>query len=345
MTQKYFFGSLTRITDLEHDSFEVMPQDRALWGVGDLVVGEVRSAHTPLAMVELTNGRMASICGGDLVVGAFGERRATLEAVGSWEEIGPDLRMHAMTAAGLIGKVTSRSYFMSTPLALRYLGHVTRRDRTLRLQDFARIVEPVPYATPTILIIGTSMSSGKTTSARLIVRLLKEAGLSVVGAKLTGAARFRDVLAMRDAGADHIFDFVDAGLTSSIGPADEFRAAVATLLSMIQRERPDVAVIEAGASPFEPYNGQVAMDALESNLCFTLLCASDPYAVVGVIEGFGFRPDLVAGLATATSAGVDLVGKLAGVPAMDLLDQRSWPEFRALLHKRLALFQERAKLA
>ena len=34
----------------------------------------------------------------------------------------------------------------------------------------------------------------------------------VIGTKLTGAGRYRDILAMRDAGADYIFDFVDAGL-------------------------------------------------------------------------------------------------------------------------------------
>lgn len=331
-----YFGSLTRITDLEHTSFDVQPQDRSTWGLADLVVGRVRSTHTAQAIVELTNGRMAGIWGGDLLVGAFGERRATLEAVGSWEAVGPDLRMHAMTSAGLMGRVTSRSYFGSTPLELDYVGHVTRDDRTLRLADFAPVVKPARFTTPTILIIGTSMSSGKTTSATLIVRLLKEAGRSVVGAKLTGAARFRDVLAMRDAGADHIFDFVDVGLTSSIGPTDEFRAAVDSLLSMIQRERPDVAVIEAGASPFEPYNGRVAMDALQGNVCFTLLCASDPYAVLGVIEGFGFRPDLVAGVATATSAGVDLATRLAGVPAMNLLDHHNRSAFREILLRRLA---------
>ena len=63
---------------------------------------------------------------------------------------------------------------------------------------------------PVVLLIGTSMSAGKTTTGRIIVHELKRAGLRVAGAKFTGAGRYRDVLAFGDAGADTIIDFVDA---------------------------------------------------------------------------------------------------------------------------------------
>ena len=46
-----------------------------------------------------------------------------------------------------------------------------------------RMVEVVE----TDLIVGISMSAGKTTSAKVIVRLLRGEGLTVAGAKLTGA--------------------------------------------------------------------------------------------------------------------------------------------------------------
>jgi dethiobiotin synthetase len=77
--------------------------------------------------------------------------------------------------------------------------------------DYAPQVPEREFDLPVVLLVGTSMSAGKTTSAKVIVRLLREAGLVVVGAKLTEAGRYRDILAMQDAGADYIFDFVDAG--------------------------------------------------------------------------------------------------------------------------------------
>ena len=69
----------------------------------------------------------------------------------------------------------------------------------------------------------------------------------------------------------------------------------------------------------------------------TVLCASDPYAVVGVTKGFGFEPDLVSGVATSTSAGVEVIRRLAHRPALNLLDVSSHQELDRLLKDRLGL--------
>jgi len=67
------------------------------------------------------------------------------------------------------------------------------------------------------------------------------------------------------------------------------------------------------------------------------LCASDPYAVAGVISAFRKRPDLVAGAAANTEAGIALVEKLCDLKALDLLDKRSAPDLRAILNRSLGL--------
>jgi hypothetical protein len=68
-----------------------------------------------------------------------------------------------------------------------------------------------------------------------------------------------------------------------------------------------------------------------------VLCASDPYAVVGVMEAFGLRPDLVSGRATSTDAGIALVERLAGIPALNMLEPASEAPLDALLEERLGL--------
>jgi hypothetical protein len=98
-----------------------------------------------------------------------------------------------------------------------------------------------------------------------------------------------------------------------------YRERMGTLLSRMADDRPDVAVIEAGASPLEPYNGEAAIELLRHTLRYTILCASDPYAVLGIVHAFGLPMDLVAGVATNTDAGIELVGKLTGLPALRLL--------------------------
>ena len=132
-----------------------------------------------------------------------------------------------------------------------------------------------------------------------------------------------------------IYDFVDVGLPSTIGPEGEFRAALRQLLGHIEGRRPDFVIAEAGASPLEPYNGAAAMDELGANVICTILCASDPYAVVGVRDAFALDPDLVAGRAAQTSAAVELVRKLTGLRALNVIDRRTVPEFREFLAEKL----------
>ncbi|MDH3637062.1 MAG: NAD-dependent epimerase/dehydratase family protein [Gammaproteobacteria bacterium] len=326
-------GSLTRIADL--NKVAVQPLPRADWEWADYVLGEVIDPPASSRYIELFNGRKALVDVGDRVLGAFATRFATLEATGSWENIGDDGAMSAMTGAGLFGAITSRSPLLDELIKMRYVGHVTRDGVKLNMRDFAS-----PHATrkleiPVLLIVGSSMSAGKTNSARIIIRRLKKMGLTVVAAKLTGAGRYRDVLSMGDAGADYIFDFVDAGLPSTVCPEGLYREAITNLLARIAELSADVLVVEAGASPLEPYNGQVATSMLEGNLRMMVLCASDPYSVVGMIQAFGRRPDVVAGIACNTEAGMSLIDRLTGLPVLRLIDRDSHAELDQMLKQQL----------
>jgi hypothetical protein len=98
-----------------------------------------------------------------------------------------------------------------------------------------------------------------------------------------------------------------------------------------------VAVIEAGASPLEPYNGELAIEILRPAVRCTVLCASDPYSVVGVMTAFGLEPDFFCGRATSTEAGIALVERLADVPALDLLHPEATAELDELLAAKLGL--------
>ncbi len=333
MTGKIFHGSLTRITDFDRVGFDCQPLPREQWEAGDYVVGQASIVRGGFSAIELRSGRLIHAVDGDSVLGALGVRHATLEIVGSWKEVAADGHMHLLTAAGLLGRATSVSGMLGSPMRVDYQGHAMRNGTKLRMADFARVPSKAhDYDVPTILVIGTSMSAGKTTSAKIIVRQLKRAGHRVVGAKLTGAGRYRDILAMRDAGADAIFDFVDVGLPSSVLDPEDFSPRLRDLLGLIVEAKPDLVVAEAGASPLEPYNGDTALEQIQSSVAMTVLCASDPYAVVGIMRGYQMmRPDLVAGVATSTSAGVEVIEKLSGAKALNMLNPASVPELRRLL--------------
>jgi hypothetical protein len=332
-----FLASVTRISDLTPTNFTSAPLAREHWDTGDYVVGKVQDIRGHLCALELPDGRMIEVMEDDLVVGALGTRIATLEAVGDWRDIDDSGEFNALTAAGLFGKNTSLSPFISSPMPLQYQGHVLRNEAKVTMRGSLPEIEITDFDIPIILIVGTSMSAGKTTSGRVIVHLLSQMGLNVVGAKLTGAARYRDMLSFKDAGASAIYDFVDAGLPSTAVDEASYREALPYLLSLIARDKPDVLVAEAGASPLEPYNGAIAKEMIRENVKFKLLCAQDPYAVVGVQQAFQRTPDLVAGGAANTDAAIALVHKLSGLPALNLVDPANRQKLGAMLRKALDL--------
>lgn len=339
MRSHYFFTSVTRCTDLSTRPFKTMKLDRSEWATGDFVVGRATGERNRLWECETKSGRMADMVRGDLLVGALGNRAATLEGVGDWRDIDASRELDALTSAGLLGKATSTSPMFPNLMHLEYLGHTTRDGQKLGMKDFVEPAEPMRLSTPVILLIGTSMSAGKTSSGQVIIRALTYLGLNVVAAKLTGAARYRDILKFRDAGAVNVFDFVDAGLPSTVCPGPIFREALELMLSKIAACSADVLVVEAGASPLEPYNGGIAIEYLRDLTRLTVLCASDPYAVLGVQTAYGnyMKADLVSGPAANTTAAVALVKELSGHKALNLLDRNTYPELVTLLKKALNL--------
>lgn len=332
--KRYLHASVTRISDLGERPYEVHGLSRDRWATGDYVAVEVLGpSHYPF---EIANGRLVDAVAGDFVIGTLGRRAATLEVVGDWRQTGPEGEMHALTGAGLFGLATSISTWLHPLTRLRYEGHVLRDGRKLGMKDF---VQPVTgtavLRAPVVLIVGTSMSAGKTTTARVVVRALAERGLRVVATKVTGAARYRDTLSCLDVGASHVLDFVDVGLPSTICPEAEYATALDGLLARMAALQPDVVVAEAGASPLEPYNGATACRRLAPLARLTVLCASDPYAVLGVQNAFRMAPDVVAGPAANTTAAVALVRRLTGARALNILDRAGAEELRLLLEERI----------
>lgn len=333
---KVFFSSLTRISDLASEPYESAPLSLGEWAEGDYVVTEVNERPHGPSQVELPSGRLVQLVEGDQLISALGVRCATLEVVGSWREVTPGGRMELLSGGGIVGRATSLATSHPPLLPLQYKGHAVRHGRKVVMGDFVPDGLERPYKCPTVLVVGTTMSGGKTTAAKAVIRVLKTMGRRVAGAKMSGAGRYRDILGMADAGADVILDFVDVGMPSTVGPAEAFRPRLRRLLSMLAAANPDVVVVEAGASPLEPYNGDTVLEAIHEQVCCTVLCASDPYAVVGVMEAFGTRPDLVAGIATSTSAGIDLCRKLVDVPALNIVARESREPLQRILEQCLS---------
>ncbi len=311
-----YIGSVARWLSCERANIVELPRED--WDEGQAVVCRLSRE----ARFELSTGREIELTGGDLIIGAFGTRKATLEVAGSWRD-GDRSSINLLSASGVIGACTSYSPFVAYPVELSYIGHLVEKDSPLNVRNFGIDVDPRDISVPVVLVIGTSMSSGKTMACRAMIRELRKRGTQVGACKLAGVARWRDTLSMSDAGAVAAYDFVEAGLVSTVTDEGAVTHAARIVLTALEDAGSQLIVCELGASPLEDYQGAAVMKELEGKVQAIVMAASDPYAVLGLQKAYGLQPDVVTGRATVTEPGRRLVEKLVDTETVALDDKEA----------------------
>src|SRR5215471_5665485 len=213
--------------------------------VGALVVARVTrlGRHGDL---EAPQGRRITLFPGDVFVGALGDRYATGQYEGAAVvSLGVG---HIVSVGGVVGQVLSMNATCAAPTTIEFLGRLADEDgRPLHMGQFQALpLEPVmsPVAT-TILSLGASMDSGKTTTAAHLVRTLTDAGHVVAAAKLTGTACGKDRNLLYDAGAVAAFDFTHAGWPSTANLSlDELLSISSRVRAALAAHRPEFVILE-----------------------------------------------------------------------------------------------------
>jgi hypothetical protein len=229
-----------RLPALEYD---VQPSTRPFES-GDFVVARVTSlaAHDHL---EDVHGRRCRLYPGDLIVAVCGNRYATDAFEGY---VPQSAASHLLTAGGMVGDVVSSHDALGAPSDVEILGHLALDGAPVTSMDHAWPVDlgapsDAPR-TPTIVVIGSSMNAGKTTTVTSLVRGFRQLGLRVGAGKVTGSGSGKDRWAYLDAGADEVADFLDFGMPSTFGhPMEQLRATMRAVQGTLSRDN-DVVVLE-----------------------------------------------------------------------------------------------------
>lgn len=166
--------------------------------------------------LETAQERRFRLYEGDRLIGIFGNRYATDVYEGRVLDL---KKLHLLTASGIVGTVLSRHQDVGRPTSLSFVGYLGDSSGTrLNLKQLrfpgATKAGPSPAV---ILVVGTGMSTGKTTVTRKLLRALTARGLRAAGCKLTGSASPRDLYEMRATGAVFATDFSEYGLPSTWG--------------------------------------------------------------------------------------------------------------------------------
>lgn len=298
---------------------------------GDLVAVKLLNDHASYNRLELTNGRLAKLNQGDLIVGALGARRALKGFVGDVPQeltIGDELNL--LNLGGVLGRCTGFHHEMGPPIRAEYMGAVYRDGKTLNMADDALpSIEHLGHmrGIPVVAVAGSCMHSGKTRAATELVRRFTSRGYRVAGGKLSGVACLKDSLEMRDNGAVKTLCFVDLGLPSTVGVPD-LGAVARTIIGHLGSSPVDVVVVELGDGILGGYHvGAILEDeAVRGNLASLVYCASDFVGTWGGIELLkqkSLAPDVISGSVTDSRMGVDYIRQSFGLPAANAIGQGS----------------------
>lgn len=218
--------------------------------VGDVAVFEVVSIGKH-KQIQGANKLLELILPGDLIMGAFGTRYATAQFEGY---VPTDCRntFHILGAGGTIGIVHSlHTNFAGGPTTLKIIGYLTDNKGDVVNTKKKLNAQLLPFTgVPTnrskiILSIGSSMDSGKTTTAAYLTRGLKKKGEKIAFIKLTGTVYTKDRDLVYDCGADITADFSDLGFPSTFMCGEqELLDLFESLVKRVSVIQPEYVVIE-----------------------------------------------------------------------------------------------------
>jgi hypothetical protein len=304
---------------------EVTPHMEARSGHG--VVVRVLPEGKSKQELELADGRMIRLFGGDILVGALGRRRALRGFVGDVPDsiqVGDQLAV--LNRGGVIGANTARDSSSEGPLPCEVVGMPLLDGAIPNIRDFA-IPDVSSLAgrkiPPVVIVSGTSMQSGKTSFLAEIIQTLTKKGLSVAAGKLTGVACLRDLLSMQDNGAIRTASFQDAGYPSTAGM--DVATLVATskaVIAYLAEASPELILLELGDGLVGDYGvTDVLMDReIRDTIQVHAFCANDLAGAWGgqrYLAEHGFGIDLFSGPVTDNRVGIDYLEAEFHVPAIN----------------------------
>ena len=306
--------------------------------VGDLVYGTVRylGFHSTL---ENKEGRIHVINSGSRAIFVFGNRYAT----DAYEGVVPSeisREVDLLARSGMIGKVRHKNANIKDPTRVQVHGYVCNSDgHVLNTRQFPLIKEPkakakTPRRAKLILVVGTSMNSGKSVTAASICWALTAMGYHVRGCKVTGTASLKDILHMEDAGASPVADFTHFGYPSTYLLDEPQLLEIFNKLDLKYANNPSnywVVEIADGILQREAVI-LLAHQQVQSRIHRLVFAAHDALGAIAGVDilksKFGLRPDVISGCCSASPLAVEELREFTDVPVVSNLqrDLNEWSQ-------------------
>ena len=293
--------------------------------VGDLVLARVdKIGHQK--HLELPSGRKAHLFVGDEIIVSYGNRYAPDQYEA---ELPLDLSPCQLVAAGgVAGLVLCQHCDIDNATTITPIGLLGNKDgeRLNLAQTVALNINSSNYIgqiPTTIVVVGSSMNSGKTTTAAYLIKGLVESGYKVGAAKLTGTGAGKDIWMMRDAGANPVVDFTDAGFPSTykISPRAVERIAIG-LINHLAWNQVEAIVLEIADGLYQKETAQLLSSPTFQPLIDGIVyaCNSSLGATAGVewLRGYNLPVLAISGIITSAPLAAREAVSVNGLPVLSM---------------------------
>lgn len=302
--------------------------------------------------VQGDSKRNTAIVPGDKIMAAFGTRYATEQFEGYLPE-NINQELHILGAGGTVGVLASMHCKFKDigPTTLRFIGFAKDHygniinTKKIKEKEQVKFTGAAAAATKVILSLGSSMDSGKTTSAAYLVHGLKKAGYKVAYIKLTGTVYTKDADLASDLGADIVSDFGDFGFPSTyMCDEEELLNLYESVLSKVLIKNPDYVIMEIADGLYERETKMLLTSSIfKQTIEAVIFSAGDSLAAingVSTLHSWGLFPSALSGLFTASPLLMREVKENTTVPVYDI-DQLASGQIAGTLfsRKQLALIK------
>jgi hypothetical protein len=256
---------------------------------GDVAIFKVKEIGKH-SRIQTVNGNNRHILPGDLVMATFGNRYAT-EQLEGYVPTAYHNTYHVLGQGGVIGIMESihLKFEMLGPTTLSLVGYIVDdtghvvNTKFLNIEETSTTTIAINNGSPNIILsLGTSMDSGKTTSAAFLTRGLKLAGKKVAYIKLTGTAYTKDKAMVRDYGAKMSIDFSDIGFPSTyMCSKQELFVLYNTLIAKANSIAPDAIIVEIADGLLQKETAMLINNkAFKYNIAGVLFSATDSMSAI-----------------------------------------------------------------
>ena len=353
---QWLMPSALRYVDTRQIRYLLPVDEDQRWRAGDLLLAEVDGPPGLIQSIQNTsrrtplNYRETRLFPGSKLVVVLAPRAGSSTCIARVPE-GPVPRLDLHGVGGQAGVVDQASQHSSlyagaptSIVPLARLGDAKRRPLSMlhfALDIFPEVRPRQPDDPSLILVVGSDMDSGKTTTARRVVYALRAMGHRVTAGKATGVASLRDLTSLYDAGATEVLDFAALGEPTTIGLRETEVRSIFQRLYHHLREAAGLGgyvVMEfADGIWFRETRILLEDESVRdqvTHLVFAAHSILDAEHGIGVLNDLGYGDKLAALSGRLGSSGLlrDLAPSLLGpVPVFDATDYATSPECLATL--------------